>query len=51
MPISPYSIAKTSATHFLQMLNRTEKFPVLILRLFLVYGPGQDSGRFFASDY
>jgi len=46
MPISPYSIAKTSAAHFLQMLNRTEKFPVLILRLFLVYGPGQDSGRF-----
>ena len=46
LPISPYSIAKTSATHFLQMLNRTERFPVLILRLFLVYGPGQDSGRF-----
>ena len=46
MPISPYSIAKTSATHFLQMLNRTEKFPVLILRLFLVYGPGQDNNRF-----
>ena len=46
MPISPYSIAKTSATHFLQMLYRTERFPVVILRLFLVYGPGQDSSRF-----
>ena len=46
MPISPYSIAKTSATHFLQMLYRTERFPVVILRPFLVYGPGQDSGRF-----
>jgi len=46
MPISPYSIAKTSATHFLQMLYRTEKFPVVILRPFLVYGPGQNSGRF-----
>jgi len=46
MPISPYSIAKTSATHFLQMLYRTERFPVVILRLFLVYGPGQDCGRF-----
>ena len=46
LPISPYSIAKTSATHFLQMLYRTERFPVVILRLFLVYGPGQDSSRF-----
>ena len=46
MPISPYSIAKTSATHFLQMLYRTERFPVVILRPFLVYGPGQNSGRF-----
>ena len=46
MPMSPYSIAKTSATHFLQMLYRTERFPVVILRLFLVYGPGQDCGRF-----
>jgi len=46
MPFSPYSIAKTLATHFLQMLYRTERFPVVILRLFLVYGPGQDCGRF-----
>lgn len=46
LPISPYSVAKTSATHFLQMLYRTERFPVVILRLFLVYGPGQDSSRF-----
>ena len=28
------------------MLYRTERFPVVILRLFLVYGPGQDSSRF-----
>jgi len=45
-PISPYSFAKTATTHFLQMLHRTEKFPVVILRLFLVYGPGQDKNRF-----
>ena len=46
LPISPYSAAKTSATYLLQMLNRTENFPAVILRPFLVYGPGQDKGRF-----
>lgn len=45
-PISPYSLAKVAGTHFFQMLYRTENFPVVTLRLFLTYGPGQDSGRF-----
>ena len=45
-PISPYSLAKTSITHFLQMLYRVENFPVVILRPFLVYGPGQGIERF-----
>tara|TARA_B100000315_G_C14560151_1_gene580101 strand:- start:876 stop:1811 length:936 start_codon:yes stop_codon:yes gene_type:complete len=45
-PISPYSLAKVAGTHFLQMLHRTEKFPAVILRLFLTYGPGQDTNRF-----
>ena len=45
-PISPYSLAKVAATHFLQMLNRSEGFPAVILRLFLTYGPGQDNKRF-----
>ncbi len=44
--ISPYSFAKTASTHFLQMLHRTEGFPSVILRLFLVYGLGQDTKRF-----
>ena len=44
-PISPYSAAKVSATHFLQMLYRTEKFPATILRLFLTFGPGQKLNR------
>ena len=44
--ISPYSLAKTASTHFLQMLHRTETFPAVTLRLFLTYGPGQDSSRF-----
>jgi nucleoside-diphosphate-sugar epimerase len=45
-PISPYSLGKVATTHFLQMLFRTENFPAVTLRLFLTYGPGQDSGRF-----
>ena len=45
-PISPYSLAKTASTHFLQMLYRTENYPAVTLRLFLTYGPGQDSRRF-----
>jgi nucleoside-diphosphate-sugar epimerase len=28
------------------MLYRTERFPAVVLRPFLVYGPGQDSNRF-----
>jgi len=46
LPISPYSFAKATSTHFLQMLFRTEKYPVAILRPFLVYGPEQDDNRF-----
>ncbi len=45
-PISPYSLGKVAATHFLQMLYRTERFPSITLRLFLTYGPGQDKRRF-----
>lgn len=46
MPISPYSVGKVAATHFLQALHRTEIFPGTTLRLFLTYGPGQDNSRF-----
>jgi nucleoside-diphosphate-sugar epimerase len=45
-PISSYSLGKVAANQFLQMLNREEDFPIVILRLFLVYGPGQDEKRF-----
>lgn len=44
-PISPYSSAKLGLTHLLEMLSRTENFPTTILRLFLVYGPGQGEQR------
>ncbi len=45
-PITPYSNAKVSSTHFLQSLYQTENFPAVILRPFLVYGPGQKNNRF-----
>jgi len=45
-PISPYSQAKVSATHLLQMLSRTESLPAVVFRLFLVYGPEQGNNRF-----
>ncbi|GJL81755.1 MAG: epimerase [marine bacterium B5-7] len=45
-PISCYSMAKVAATHFLQMLYRTEGFPAITIRPFLVYGPNQEIGRF-----
>jgi nucleoside-diphosphate-sugar epimerase len=46
LPISPYSLSRVAANQLLQMLNRTENFPVVIFRLFLVYGPGQGINRF-----
>lgn len=45
-PISPYSLGKTASTHFLEMIYKTEGFPCCTLRLFLVYGPGQNQDRF-----
>jgi nucleoside-diphosphate-sugar epimerase len=45
-PISPYSLGKAASTQLLQMLYSTEGLPTVILRLFLVYGPGQDLRRF-----
>tara|TARA_B110000858_G_C17804549_1_gene477184 strand:- start:534 stop:1445 length:912 start_codon:yes stop_codon:yes gene_type:complete len=44
-PISPYSCAKVMSTFFLQTLYKTEKFPAVILRPFLLYGPGQRDNR------
>jgi nucleoside-diphosphate-sugar epimerase len=44
--ISTYSFSKTATSHFIQMLHFTERFPGVVARLFLVYGPGQDHKRF-----
>lgn len=40
-PLSPYSASKAAASTWLRMFHETEGFPVVILRPFLVYGPGQ----------
>ena len=45
-PISSYSLGKLASTKLLKMLYQTENFPVVILRLFLVYGEGQNNNRF-----
>ena len=45
-PFSPYSLAKSMATRTLKMLYETENFPVVIVRIFLAYGPGQGDDRF-----
>ncbi|MBX2811304.1 MAG: NAD-dependent epimerase/dehydratase family protein [Myxococcales bacterium] len=38
-PVSPYSASKVAATYFFQMLHKTQKLPVTVLRPFLTYGP------------
>ena len=45
-PISSYSFGKLACTNLLRMLYISEKLPVVILRLFLVYGEGQGFNRF-----
>lgn len=45
-PISPYSAGKLAATNLVGTLGRTEGFPGVTARLFLVYGPGQERRRF-----
>ncbi len=49
MPVSPYSLSKVAATHLGQMLYRTSGLPVVTLRPFLVYGPGQSTDMFIPS--
>ena len=44
--ISPYSVAKVAGTQLIQALAKTENFPGVVVRPFLVYGPGQNMSRF-----
>jgi len=45
MPASPYAFAKYLSSNFLRMMYRAEKFPAVVLRLYLVYGPHQSNNR------
>lgn len=40
-PISPYAASKAAAWAYCKMYNRTMGWPIVTLRLFQVYGPGQ----------
>tara|TARA_B100000242_G_scaffold214206_1_gene156103 strand:- start:4295 stop:5215 length:921 start_codon:yes stop_codon:yes gene_type:complete len=42
---SYYGKAKNNSTRYLLKLNKNEKFPVIIFRLYLAYGPGQNLKR------
>lgn len=44
--ISPYAFAKRATAELLSMLAQREALPAVTVRLFLVYGPGQDRNRF-----
>lgn len=44
-PVSPYSASKAAATLYLRMFHKTTGLPVVILRPFLTYGPGQSPRR------
>ena len=44
-PFSSYSLAKVNSTHYLQTIHKTDSFPSIVLRPFLVYGPGQNKDR------
>ncbi|MFQ5672005.1 MAG: NAD-dependent epimerase/dehydratase family protein [Nitrospinales bacterium] len=47
--VSPYSASKISATHFSQMFHKITGKPVIIVRPFLTYGPGQVSNMLIPS--
>lgn len=43
-PVSPYSASKAAVTRFALLYHRLFSVPVVVLRPFVVYGPGQGPG-------
>jgi nucleoside-diphosphate-sugar epimerase len=41
IPVSPYAASKFAASTYARMFQALYEFPVVIARLFMVYGPGQ----------
>ncbi len=48
-PVSPYSASKVAATMFCRMLHKTKGLPIVTLRPFLTYGPGQENDMLIPS--
>lgn len=48
MPASPYAVAKAANTAFAYYLHTTRRVPVRVLRLPIVYGPGQPGNSLIA---
>ncbi len=49
VPTSPYSAAKWMSCSYARMFHRLYKTPVVILRLFMGYGPGQNPAKVIPS--
>lgn len=49
IPVSPYSASKVASTYFCQMFQRSFGIPIVTLRPFLTYGPGQVNDMFIPS--
>ncbi len=49
VPVSPYSASKVASTYICQMMSKSMGLPVVTLRPFLTYGPGQDTDMFIPS--
>lgn len=47
-PTSPYGVSKAAATNFAQTMYQRDGCPVVILRPFTAYGPGQPADMFIA---
>lgn len=47
-PTSPYGISKAAASRFAQTMHARDGCPVVILRVFTAYGPGQPPDMFVA---
>src|SRR5262249_14492192 len=41
VPCSPYAAAKSAATAYARMFHSLYQLPVAVMRIFMVYGPGQ----------
>lgn len=48
-PLSPYALQKLSAEHYLRLYDRLHGIETVSLRLFNVYGPGQDPRSGYAA--